>query len=427
MSLYDKASLVQIPSGTKSGTLYSVLPANGDGDFTHTRASSATRVNKDGLIESVASGVPRLDYPLIDGVVQSCPALLLEPSRTNLSLYSQQFNLWSGGLVTADQAISPDGNLTADEITKTSAFSAQSRTETGTSGVNYVFSLFVKPKTTNRISLRQGSGSNDVRRYFDLSTLESGQSGGNQTGFVSEGIEKYPNGWYRVHTVCTSNGTAISTNIYSGMAGNTTYDGEFYIWGSQLEQGDYPTSYIPTTSSTVTRSADYCIGAGTTAEFNDSEGVLFAEIQGLVDTDTGNRYISLTDGTATNALMIQYRNSGELRLYNGGTSTAQMIYRDSGADLTENVKVAIKYGTTTGSYKVYINGFSETIEGAFVATAMSGLDELKFSYATSGNSFYGNTKQLMTFNEALTDSELEQVTSWTSFGEMAKGQLYTIE
>jgi hypothetical protein len=423
MSLYDKASLVQIPSGYKggspNGTLYSVLPANGDGDFTHTRASSATRVNKDGLIESVASGVPRLDYPLIDGVVQSCPALLLEPSRTNLSLYSQQFNLWSGGLVTADQAISPDGNLTADEITKTSAFSAQSRTETGTSGVNYVFSLFVKPKTTNRISLRQASGSNDVRRYFDLSTLESGQSGGNQTGFVSEGIEKYPNGWYRVHTVCTSNGTAISTNIYSGMAGNTTYDGEFYIWGSQLEQGDYPTSYIPTTTATVTRSDD--------AEFNDSEGVLFAEIQGLTDTDTGNRYISLTDGTATNALMIQYRNSGELRLYNGGTSTAQMIYRDANADLTENIKVAIKYGTTTGSYKVYINGFSETIEGAFVATAMSGLDELKFEYALGGNNFYGNTKQIMTFNEALTDSELEQVTSWTSFSEMAKGQLYTIE
>jgi len=427
MSLYDKASLVQIPSGTKSGTLYSVLPANGDGDFDHIRATSATRVNKDGLIESVASGVPRLDYPLIDGVVQSCPALLLEPSRTNLSLYSQQFNLWSGGLITADQAISPDGNLTADELTKASAFSAQSRTETGTSGVNYVFSLFVKPKTTNRITLRQASGSNDVRRYFDLSIPKSGQSGGNQLGFVSEGIEKYPNGWYRIHTICTSDGTSIATNIYAGMAGNTTYDGEVYIWGSQFEQGSYATSYIPTSGSTVTRNFDDCVGAGTSSEFNDSEGVLFAELKGLVDTDTGNRYISLTDGTATNALMIQYRNSGELRLYNGGTSTAQMIYRDASADLTENIKLAIKYGTTTGSYKVYINGFSETIEGAFVATAMSGLDELKFEYALGGNNFYGKTKQLMVFNEALTDSELEQVTSWTSFSEMAKGQLYTIE
>jgi hypothetical protein len=116
-----------------------------------------------------------------------------------------------------------------------------------------------------------------------------------------------------------------------------------------------------------------------------------------------------------------------LRLYNSGTSTAQMIYRDANADLTENIKVAIKYGTTTGSYKVYINGFSETIEGAFVATAMSGLDELKFEYATSGNNFYGKTKQLMTFKTALSDSDLEDLTSWDSFNEMAKGQLYKIE
>jgi hypothetical protein len=430
MSLYDKASLVQIPSGTKDGILYSVLPANGDGDFTHARSTSATRVNKDGLIESVASGVPRLDYPLIDGVVQSCPALLLEPSRTNLSLYSQQFNLWSGGLITADQAISPDGNLTADELTKPSAFAAQSRTETGTSGVNYVFSLFVKPKTTNRISLRQASGSNDVRRYFDLSDQSSGQSGGNNTGFVSEGIEKYSNGWYRIHTVCTSNGTAIATNIYSGMAGNTTYDGEFYIWGSQFELGDYPTSYIPTTTSSVTRNFDDCVGAGTSAEFNDSEGVLFAEIQGLSDPPTNNSYVSLTDGTVANSIMIQHRNQsgvGELRIYNGGTGGANMVSRDATADLTENIKIAIQYGNTKANYKVYINGVSQSIASAFVATSMSGLDELKFEYAVGGSNFFGKTKQLMTFNEALTDKELEQVTSWTSFGEMAKGQLYTIE
>ena len=86
MSIYDNAGVVQIPSGYKAGTtdnLYSVLPANGNGDFNATRGSSATRVNKDGFIESVATNVPRLDYPLIDGVVQDCPHLLLEPQRTN--------------------------------------------------------------------------------------------------------------------------------------------------------------------------------------------------------------------------------------------------------------------------------------------------------------------------------------------------------
>ena len=95
MSLYDKASIVLIPSGFKSGStdnLYSVLPANGNGDFNATRGSTATRVNKDGLIESVASNVPRLDYPLTSGVVGDCPHLLLEPSTTNLTNYSTQID-----------------------------------------------------------------------------------------------------------------------------------------------------------------------------------------------------------------------------------------------------------------------------------------------------------------------------------------------
>ena len=83
MSKYDKASLVHIPSGYKSGTLYNVLPNDADGDFDFFRGSTATRVDKNGLIETVATGTPRLDYPLLDGVVQDNPTLLLEPQRTN--------------------------------------------------------------------------------------------------------------------------------------------------------------------------------------------------------------------------------------------------------------------------------------------------------------------------------------------------------
>ena len=89
MSKYDHASLVMIPSGFKAEKLYSVLPENGNGDFTHDRnGSTATRVNEDGYVETVSADVPRLDYPLINGVVQDCPHLLLEPQRTNVIGYS---------------------------------------------------------------------------------------------------------------------------------------------------------------------------------------------------------------------------------------------------------------------------------------------------------------------------------------------------
>ena len=74
MSLYDKASIALIPSGTKASKLYSVLPANGNGDFTHSRGSTATRINKDGLIESVANNVPRLDYPVTKWCCRGLPS-----------------------------------------------------------------------------------------------------------------------------------------------------------------------------------------------------------------------------------------------------------------------------------------------------------------------------------------------------------------
>ena len=100
-----------IPSGVGIDTLYSVLPSDGVGDFNFSRSGSATRINKDGLIETVASNVPRLNYPLIDGIVSGCPSLLLEPQRINTLSYSEDFSqsYWNSGGVTvsSNDAISP--------------------------------------------------------------------------------------------------------------------------------------------------------------------------------------------------------------------------------------------------------------------------------------------------------------------------------
>ena len=118
--IYDKASLVQIPSGYKSGTLYNVLPNDADGDFDFTRGSTATRVDENGLIETIATGTPRLNYPLLDGVVQDNPTLLLEPQRTNLFNYSEEFSnsVWAKTRtnITSNVAVSPDGTQNADEL-----------------------------------------------------------------------------------------------------------------------------------------------------------------------------------------------------------------------------------------------------------------------------------------------------------------------
>lgn len=422
MSLYDKASVALIPSGTKASKLYSVLPANGNGDFTHTRGSTATRLNKDGLIESVATNVPRLDYPLIDGAVQDCPTLLLEPSRTNLSEYSESFNNWGSGgsYVTANQAISPDGSLTADKLTKSGSFVQISEAATISSGVNYVFSVFVKADTGTHITLRQASGSNDVRRFFNLENETIGNSGGNNTGFVSEKIEKFPNNWYRVSTVCTSNGTSLAINIYAGQAGNTTFDGNIFLWGAQVEQGDFETSYTPNLSTgSTTRSADTCNGSGTSAEFNDSEGVLFGELEWF-ETST-NIYLGLSDGTNNDRVLIYSAGASEIRglIQNGGSTQAAFIISANARELS---KVAVKY--KENDFAIWINGFELGTDSS--GTTPSGLDTLAFNSGASA-SFSGKSKQVITFKTALSDSELETLTSYDSFDDMATGQLYTIE
>ncbi len=436
MSIYDNAGVALIPSGTKASKLYSVLPTNGDGDFTHSRGSTATRVNKYGLIESVATNVPRLDYPLIDGVVQDCPALLLEPSRYNNLARSETFDdsYWNkstgfGTSVSANVGVSPDGSFTADKLIAGTSAGVHYFRRTGLNFANATFTFSIFAKFTDDLFEQFHFVIYDGSNHFAYFNVKDGVVGSKDSGFTTSMVN-YGNGWYRcIASYQTASTSVGQIKVELGDSTSETGDGTsgMLFWGIQWELGSYQTSYIPTTSTVITRSGDVCNGSGTSEEFNDSEGVLFVEIKGFVDTDVTNRYITLSDGTISNSIAVQYRNSGELRLYNNGVVTANMIYRDAFADLTQNIKIAIKYGTSTSDYKVYINGVSKTVLSGFTATSISGLDSLNLHYAFSTLYFYGLVKQAMTFKTALTENELETLTSWESFNAMAIGQFYTIE
>jgi hypothetical protein len=423
MSIYDDAGVIQIPSAYKksvsNGTLYSVVPSNGDGDFTFTRGSNATRVNKDGLIEEVSSHIARLDYPLIDGEVQDCPALLLEPSRTNNLQRSEEFDngYWTktNSTITANQIVSPDGSQNADTLTQSSA-GGYLRKDVSFSG-SETASFFVKANSVNFVALF--SGGNEV--YFDLINGYATSSSGST--LVSYKIDSYGNGWYRC-SITTNYSGSSSIRLYPSQSDGAkdTTTGSVYIWGAQFEAGSYQTSYIPTSGSTVTRSADVCNGSGTSAEFNDSEGVLFAEIQALVD-DGSLRLIQINDGSTVNNMVTLGYNSafGQLlvQIRSGGGTTN--VFTHNITDVTLYNKLGLKYEQNTAT--LYVNGF-EAFSSSITATPI-GLSELDFDY-NGGFPVYARTKQLMTFKTALTDSELETLTSWDSFNAMAKGQLYTV-
>ena len=169
MSLKDKASLIFKPSRYKSGKVYSY---RGE-DFTFTRSSVATRINSEGNIEEVASGVPRLNYDGTD--LTKCPSLLLEQSRTNLIYRSQELNLWNAinSTVAANASTSPEGVINSFRITENSATSTQHRIILGSIGgssATYTMSAYVKNANGNRLAyIDMGP----VTAHFNFSTKAS--------------------------------------------------------------------------------------------------------------------------------------------------------------------------------------------------------------------------------------------------------------
>lgn len=436
MSKYDKASLVMIPSGYKAEKLYSVLPVNGNGDFTHDRnLGTATRVNKDGLIETVAADVPRLDYPLIDGVVQDCPALLLEPAATQLVRYSEDYSqtAWTKNLstVTLNEVISPDGTQNASKL-ESSADGLNSRIEmfpTVSDNTTYTASVFVKKGDLNfvRLTLRTKAGVSVAAAY----DINNGSIGSTFNNPDDTRIDYYGNGWYRVSITedVVSGASSVRFQIILASADNsvdTDDDTFFYVWGAMVEASSYPTSYIPNdgTTATITRNADVCNSAGTAAEFNDSEGVLYAEIKGIPENTVSSR-ISVSDGSIDNRVIIEDdETANRIKVFHaGGGTTREMLSVTDSSIANQYFKIAVNYNGSNGS--VYINGFEK--DTSTDLQDITGLSSLRFESSTGNYDFYGKCKELAVFKEALTDSELEDLTSWDSFNEMATGQEYTIE
>ena len=349
--------------------------------FDFTRATSATRVNKQGLIETVASGVPRIDFTDANG------ALLLEPSRTNLYTYSNDVSFWSKSNVvtTSNYAISPDGTQNAFRAAFSSSTGLLYVTATGTTGTNNTLSVWAK----------SNNGSSNKFRFFANGTTTLSND------FIAT------DEWQRFEF--TYNCTSVTSGL-TGASDSATNDIIFY--GFQHEVGSYPTSYIPTQGSAVTRVADACSDAGNSQIFNDSEGVLFAEIEPLVN-DASLRTISISDGTDSNEIFLQFSNSTsriECRVIVGGVLQSQLLYifPNSNEFLTMS-KFALKY--KENDFSLWVNGTEKVVDTSGSVPSNNVLDLLKFERAAAGQEFYGNTKQIQYFNTALTDAELQALTS----------------
>ena len=380
-------SLILVPARFKTGKLYTPvattsggLVLGASGDFNVTRATTATRVNASGLIESVASGIPRLDYFASGGVV-GCPALLVEPGATNLFSGSADLGsttYWTrpaGANITGNVSgiIAPDGTQTATlfQASGTTATNSRlrqtwSRTTTGAHAMSVFVRGFAGVAASGAVVCGVGASElNFAITSGGVVTLTS-MTGG--AAAVTSGIVNYGNGWYRITAVGTA-ATSGSTQseLYCSPSGGPQY----YAWGAQIETGSVATSYIPTTTAPITRNADVINLSGAVSGcVGQTEGVLYMEFQAS-PSGTASAWFNLSDGTANNWIFIG-KESGNARVYLRANNN--VLFSNTSVALTGGVvKAAVAY--KTGDFCAFVNGNS-VVSGTTAFTFSSSLNSL---------------------------------------------------
>jgi hypothetical protein len=366
--------------------------------FNFSRDSKATVVNKDGLIEEVGSGQPRIDFK-----DNTKGALLLEPSRSNLITNSSNLSTWNSASTTqtfVDDLINPSNVLGGSKLTQLSnngGYAWLPRTFTG----NETFSVFVKKGSSNFARLY--AANNTV--YFDIvnGTIET-EAGSDIT---DKSIIYYGNGWFRISMSVNSTIESF-VRIYPASSGSSVGGTDsLFVYGAQLEQGSYATSYIPTSGSAVTRLADVCTNGGNEQVINSSEGVFYFEGSAL-DDDGTDRKITLSDGSLNNAINFGFsRFSGNINaeVKSGGVLQTSG-FGATGIAQDNNNKFALSWGG--GVSKFYVNG---TLASSYTSvTSPIGMNVLNFSLSSGFQKSYLNCKDIRVYNTALSDSELAALT-----------------
>ena len=376
--------------------------------FDFTRDSIATYVGSDGLIKTAGDGEPRVDYlDNTDG------HLLLEPSRINLLQRSEEFGTtWSrvNLTITDNQIISPDGTQNADLLQETSATGSHDirQNVSGlTTSAAYTYSIFVKEYSagsTRRIGFYIGGINSSGTFDFSQEAFLSNHS------FETAEAINYGNGWYRLIITDTTTGTTFNNIIILDNGSTSSYAGDgtsgVYLWGAQLEQGSYATSYIPTEGASVTRTAETCSGADV-SNIISNQGTLYIEFDYLKETFPLQQYIFTLGTDASNVIWLRKESGSNTSTARIRTSSVNQ-YTKSIIDIPTGLnKFAVTF-STSGS-KIYLNGTE--IYSTTSSLTLPTLSTINFNLFSGTGSLDQETKDLRLYNTVLTDSELKTLTT----------------
>ena len=414
VAVYMEGSTKEWVSTSGSYTIYdnsSAFDLEIDGRNSNPFTGSITNVSVKEIIDT--NNIPRISYDSNGDNGH----ILLEPTSTNLVTYSEDFensyyNDVNNITVINNSTTSPDNTINASKITgsvnnsyigRITAFTSQNTTVTA--------SVFLKADTITDVGLyytgNLGDGAND-NLVVDLSNGTITSEGSSLTASITD----FGNGWYRVISTYTTNGTGsiLGVRLYAISSGS------FFAWGLQLEALSYATSYIPTLmGSTETRATETATGAGSADLINSTEGVLYAEIATLSeDNNVAFKSLSLAF-SSTNKVMITTQSTSltQVNIRRSDDASNKFVNILTPSESVNFNKIAILY--KSGENKIFVNGSRitntdfDTFTFDYVGNSKS-FNKLEFANGSGISNFQGKVKAVAVFNEALSDSELNNLT-----------------
>lgn len=356
----------------------------------------------EGTIKDYQKTETRLNIPRLDYSNGTCPSLLVEPQRTNVLRYSEDFTngvwgLYSSGtgvnpIVTANTTISPSGILNADTI----ILNAGAGTTAGdqsqiyqtfpiTNGNVYTFSFYAKGSVGGeQLMIRQAAGGS-----YTKITLT--------------------NQWarYQVTETASYSGTGfLELLIRRGLNEPINASATFYAYGVQMEVGSYPTSYIPTTSASVTRNADVVSKTGISSLIGQTEGTLFVEVYNYNNfTSTSSVPFSISSGSFGNAVYFEvYQNLWYASVFNGFNAQFQ---QNAGTLSIGLHKLAIAYKANDIAYYVDGNLIASSTSGTIPTCSRADIGTV----GTSTTPEEMQVKASALWKTRLTNTQLAQLTT----------------
>lgn len=393
--LFDTV-LSQYSNGIASTTNFSTLSG-----LTFTRASVGYAQTSAGVLQQFASGVPRI----------TDKGLLIEGARTNLCLRSQEFDnaSWTKAnvTITANAAVAPDGTLTADKIESTSTTSVALNQSAAVAATAATVSAYAKKGTSatraNTFRLRNSTTATtlvEITINYDTGAITY------VTGSTGAVVTLLADGWLRVSLSSASGITSGDTIRFDAcFDGTATASGDFaYAWGAQLEAAAFPSSYIPTTSSSATRAADVCSIAVSGISY---PATLFAEYERVVDTGGNEAFIQINAGSNNDQANISV---------NGATDKQRTTVNSGGAgqaDISSAASVAVG-SVVRGALRVATNDINQALLGVLgtqdvSATVPSNPTTLILGSNASATPCFGFIKRAAVWNSAFTDAQLQAV------------------